>query len=404
MTEKDKSRKIHTVSKTAKTRLSNETTIPQVWGKNPIFAATRLNEPREVVIADGTTWVMGVQPPFGETTNPEYLRGFDVRHAEVIFRLLAFFRDNDIDFYHKVDISYYRLLEIIGWERSKKSLAVLKDILADLSSIWTQIRALDINRGFRFRVLSASVDEALDRPESEHLKYIVFDPTFIEYMGNIEQFLSIRLDVFNGLSSKIAKAMYLYLPSRALKATNATPFKITLTKLFEQIGIKIPKYKSLRFKTINQSKNPVMKQLDHCLISFKEKLRVSLEDTSDDKDYNLCCWVEQLADRDISISRTDSLRSWFLTGKNGSAADFKLKLENLSELSIYEHNALEIANINLKRSMEFLLQSKALLGAGCFEELCGVLKDAVLTRDIKIPTGYLISLVKSQLLHELPLY
>ncbi len=99
-----------------------ESSVPQIWGKNAIFAAVKQKEPTEVQLSDRAVWRMGVQPPFGKITNQDYLRGLDIRHAELIFKLLAFFRDNNINFNHKVDISYYKLLKIIGWERSKQNL------------------------------------------------------------------------------------------------------------------------------------------------------------------------------------------------------------------------------------------------------------------------------------------
>ena len=132
----------------------SETSIPQIWGKNPIFAAVKQKTTTEVRLSDGAVWKMGVQPPFGSISNPDYLKGFDIRHAEVIFKLLAFYRENDIKFSHKVDISYYKLLQIIGWERCSKSMATLKEILGDLSNIWTQIIIND-NHYIKFQVLSA---------------------------------------------------------------------------------------------------------------------------------------------------------------------------------------------------------------------------------------------------------
>jgi hypothetical protein len=211
---------------------------------------------------------MGVQPPFGKITNQDYLRGLDIRHAELIFKLFAFFRDNNIDFNHKVDISYYKLLKIIGWERSKQNLEKLKDVLGDLSSIWTTI--VTEKEIKTFRILSASANWDPQNPENANLEYISFDPTFLEFLGNVELFLSIRLDILNTMTSNIAKTIYLYIPSRALKNTKATPFRITLTNLFNQIKISIPKYKSLRFKTMSQHKKSVMAQLDNVLGTVKQ--------------------------------------------------------------------------------------------------------------------------------------
>lgn len=379
-----------------------ETSIPQIWGKNPIFAATKQKGPREVVLADGAVWKMGVQPPRGEITNPEYLRGFDVRHAELIFRLLAFYRENDIKFTHKVDISYYKLLEIVGWERGNANLKRLKDVLADMENIWTEIIVGE--RYFKFRILSASEEGFVSEKEKAKLGFIVFDATFLQFLGDIEHFFSIRLDVFNAMSSGIAKAVYLYLPSRALKNTEASPFKITLTNLYKQINVTVSAYKSKRFEKITQNKKSVISQLNGALISFNKKLCISLEETKSKDDYNLCAWTKELSDKDYVVPGNYSLRSWFINGKRGTGKDFHEKIKNLKELNIYELQSLDYAGVNVRKDKIFLMQSKTVLGEQIFAELCGTVKDRSETAKIKSPTAFFINSVKCELLGELNLF
>ena len=391
----------------------SETSIPQIWGTNPIFAATKQKATTEVILSDGAVWKMGVQPPFGSITNPEYMKGFDIRHAEVIFKLLAFYRENDIDFNHKVDISYYQLLKIVGWERGSTNLSKLKEVLGDLSNIWTQIIINDDNY-IKFQVLSAEEGGHIHDKDSSKLRYVQFAPTFIEFLGDIEKFLSIRLDVLNSLSSGIAKTIYLYIPSRALKSTPQKPFKITLTNLYKQIKIPIPIYKSLRCRHITQHKNSVIDQLNNALINYSKKLRVKLEETKNGKDYNLCVWVEELNNNDYTVPGRDSLRTWFINGRKkraGASKEFNKMIENIEPLNGYQISILQEADIDWGKSRIFLEQSKALLGSGVFEEICADLKDKVLcshhtntANQIKSPIAYLIALIRSELLGELPLY
>jgi hypothetical protein len=392
----------------------SETSIPQIWGKNPIFAAVKQENTTIVKLSDGAIWKMGVQPPFGKITNPDYLKGFDVRHAEVIFRLLAFYRENDIDFSHKVDISYYKLLQIIGWQRCSKSLKTLKEILADLNNIWTQIIVND-DHYIKFQILSAEETGYLhNSKENLKLRYIQFAPTFLEFLGDIEKFFSIRLDIFNSLSSGIAKAIYLYIPSRALKSTKKSPFRITLTNLYRQINIKVPVYKSQRMERLTQHKNPVIRQLDHALINYNKKLRVRLEKTKDDRDYNFCAWIEELADNDYKVPAGDSLRTWFINGQRNTANAselFNQRMKNIVPLDWYQIETLKEAEIDWEKSRIFLEQSKALLGRARFDELCADVKGRVLSsiysnsvQSIKSPIAYLIALIRSELLDELPLY
>ena len=391
----------------------SETSIPQIWGKNPIFAAVKQQHTTEVRLSDGAVWKMGVQPPFGSISNPDYLKGFDIRHAEVIFKLLAFYRKNDIDFNHKVDISYYKLLQIIGWKRCSKSMATLKEILGDLSNIWTQIIIND-NHYIKFQILSAEEIGYIHNQDNSKLRYIQFAPTFLEFLGDIEKFFSIRLDIFNSLSSSIAKAIYLYLPSRALKNTEKSPFKITLTNLYRQINIKIPVYKSDRFKKMIQHKRPIINQLDNALINYNKKLRVKIEETKDGKDYNFCAWVEEIAEKDFNTPGKDSLRTWFINGRkhaSNSSKEFDELVKNIVPLDMYQTETLQEAEINIEHSKIFLEQSKALLGRNKFDELCADVKGRVLSsiysdsvRPIKSPIAYLIALVRSELLGDLPLY
>lgn len=393
---------------------SNESSVPQIWGTNPIFAATKQTRTTEVRLSDGALWKMGVQPPFGAITNPDYLRGFDVRHGEVIFKLLAFFRENGIDFNHKVDISYYKLLQIVGWQLGNKNLEKLKEILGDLNNIWTQIIIND-NEYIKFQVLFAAESGFINRAkDTSKLKYIQFAPTFLEFLGDIELFFSIRLDIFNAMSSGIAKAVYLYLPSRALKNTEASPFKITLTNLYKQIHIKIPAYKSDRFKKMTQNKFSIISQLDNALINYSKKLRVKLEETKDGKDFNFCVWVEDLADKDYNIPGKDSLRTWFINGRDktsGASKEFSELIKNIEPLNGYQIEIIQSAEIDFRKSKIFLEQSKALLGEGTFEWICADVKDKVLcnhhsaaAKPIKCPIAYLITLIRSELLGELPLY
>jgi hypothetical protein len=392
----------------------SETSIPQIWGKNPIFAAVKQENTTVVKLSDGAVWKMGVQPPFGKITNPDYLKGFDVRHAEVIFKLLAFYRENDIDFSHKVDISYYKLLQIIGWKRCSKNLKTLKEILADLNNIWTQIIVND-DHYIKFQILSAEETGYLhNSKENPKLRYIQFAPTFLEFLGDIEKFFSIRLDIFNSLSSGIAKAIYLYIPSRALKSTKKRPFRITLTNLYRQINIKVPVYKSDRLRKITQHKRPIIAQLDHALINYNKKLRVTLEKAKDNGDYNFCAWVEELSEKDLTVPGKDSLRSWFINGQKhigDSSPKFDELIKNIEPLDWYQIETLKEAEIDWEKSRVFLEQSKALLGRTKFDELCSDVKSRVLSSiysdsvtPLKSPIAYLIALIRSELLGELPLY
>ncbi len=78
---------------------------------------------------------------------------------------------------------------------------------------------------------------------------------------------------------------------------------------------------------------------------------------------------------------------------------------------MYQTETLQEAEINIEQSRIFLEQSKALLGKDKFNELCADVKGRILSsiysnsvKPIKSPIAYLITLVRSELLGELPLY
>jgi hypothetical protein len=381
---------------------STEVAIPEVWRKNPIFAATRQTEPREIAVGDDTVWSIGIVPPVGQVT-PYYLRAFDVRHAEVIFALFGYFRDNGLAFNAKVNLSYTKLLKIVGWQDGSPQRALIKDILGDLTNIWTKI--VSPNYFHEFKVISSfSRCGNPHEPNSEKIARAEFDPKFVEFLEGVERNLSIRLDVFNSISSGIAKSIYLYIPSRALKSTKEKPFRITLTNLFEQINIPVEKYKSKRLQKLTQHRSAVIEQLDNLPINFNKKLRVRIEETRDGKDYNLCAWAEEMSEAEIKQPQKESLLNWFINGNRGSVEDFNELIKCNRELNDYEVCALEIAGVDLKESERFLKLAKSLLGETVFSEVCGNAKQAANDGSVKNPTAYLIALVRAELLNELPLW
>lgn len=213
---------------------TTEDLIPEIWQKEPIFMAVRQNEPREISVGDDTIWRIGTTPPVGQVL-PCYLRAFDVRHAEVIFALFSYFRDEGLPFDAEVNLSYTQLLKIVGWSDVNQQETLIKDILGDLENIWVEITSENYYE--QFRILSTSGKGNPQDPSAKVIERIIFNPTFIKILENLESNLSIRFDVFKSIPSKIAKAIYLYLPSKAMNCTKEKPFRISLTDLFAEIGI-----------------------------------------------------------------------------------------------------------------------------------------------------------------------
>lgn len=371
-----------------------EAKVPQAWSKAPIFAAVPQSSPREVVLSDGTVWTMGIKAP--HSNNVEYQRALDIRHAEVIFSLISFFRSNGLQYNDQIDVSYRQLLQIVNWPKCDTNLKKLKDILGDLENIWTQIS--DGKTNLKFKILASITLEENAETKAERLRFLVFDKTFMQFIEAFEKTQNIQLDVLNSIRSDIAKALYLYLPSRAVKNTKNSPFKITLTKVFEQIGAVVPQHKSKRKQRFTQNNNSVLNQLDNTRLQFNTKLRVCLEETKNKKDYNLCAWPEPLKDTEVQDrDSTSKLFVWFIDGNNGTAEDFYKKIVKMPALNIYEKGKLQNCGIDIIQNEKFLRMSKALMGE--FTELCGELVDKVHTSPtgIRNPLFYFIGLIRRNL-------
>ncbi len=48
---------------------------------------------------------------------------------------------------------------------------------------------------------------------------------------------------------------------------------------------------------------------------YLQSLRVRLEKTKDDTDYNFCTWIEEIVEKDFTAPGKDSLRTWFINGR-----------------------------------------------------------------------------------------
>ena len=204
--------------------------ILDVWSGRSIFPVPAQSAPTEVVVKEGIVWRMGVEPSFGGDSC--FLRGFDIRHAEVIFTLINYYRNKNIPLGEEISLPYSNLLELVGWQQNQ--LHDLYEVIGDLNNIWTKVKS---SHGYQcFRVLSIS-ESAPVASDDFMIDRVIFHPAFLEILDFIENDMSIRIDVFNSIPSKIAKAIYLYLPTRAINCTKENPFRISLTDLFTEIGI-----------------------------------------------------------------------------------------------------------------------------------------------------------------------
>jgi hypothetical protein len=216
-------------------------------------------------------------------------------------------------------------------------------------------------------------------------------PEFAGLLSHFRELLHINLNVFNSITSPLAQAIYLYIPSRAYHHhTEQKPFEITLTNLLQQVSATVPVHKSRRHELFTKNRNPIINQLNG-LETLKGIFRVKLAETNDKSDWKLQAWVDR-SDEQPNISQTDSkiLTAYLKSGR--SREQFNLALANLRPLSEYDIYLLTKAEVEIEGNRAFLEQAKALLKEARFTTLLAEAKSDQLEgrKARKSPTARLI--------------
>ena len=373
--------------------------VPAEYGTSPIFVPEPPQEPRSVTFPDGIIWTIGVMPFSGIQTLCRK-KGFDVRHAQVLFGLLSYYHTNSIANGKNINLSWRELARVCGLQHGTPQQELLKEVLDDLRTTWTRIEYPNGDQDIFVVLLGYNSQIRNGKPS---LGYVVFDDTFMSFLLRIEKYIGFRFDVWSEMTSRLAKAIYLYIPSRAIYHTDTEPFRITLTNLYTQLDIDIPRHKSLRYKYFTQNKRSVLAQLNNAPIHGDKILKVKLEETGNGKDYSLCAWVEKgeigTEYFTIGVHPESKLLAWWQCG--GKDIDsFKKRVKQRDNLNPYEKEKLTGAGLNIGKDMAFLEMSKSLLGAEPFAEICGELNMRSQSGTVKNPGAYLTALIRETLSKE----
>ena len=175
---------------------------------------------------------------------------------------------------------------------SAANLEKTRKFLLQLESAKVRIIDLDRRKYQIVRLIERiQIEGDVDRDNRENIassriKGVVIDKTFVEILEKAAEITGLNLQEFNSIRSKIAKAIYNYLPSRANYHGEQGPFEISLAKLFQQLNITGYGSKSKRKQLMTQNKESVLKQLDGRRVNAR-KLRVKLGETQDKRDHEL---------------------------------------------------------------------------------------------------------------------
>lgn len=389
-----------------KENINTMAALPQPYGKAAIFAPIPQTTTRIVNIGDAT-WEIGVEDPEDKNVSRQFMRGFDVRHAQIIFGLLNHYHAVGVPYNTRLDMSYYKLKEICGFEDGSYNDAMIKDLLLDLQHTTTGI-VRDGKTSF-FTVIGSISRKQNNTTKALTLEYISFSERFIEMLDQYKQYFSFYLHLWNKLPSRIAQSLYLYLPSRAIDKDKSSAFEITLTKLLDQVGLDVPKYKSKRKEIFEQNKNSIMNQLNGSPVHYNKILRAEIKETADKKDYKLRVWVELSKDSNISYSVNDKskLAIWWVES-GGDFREYTERIRRKPQLNYYETERLNEVGIDTKKDETYLRMAKALIGEMAFSELAGTMAAQAKADKLSAPYPYLIQAIKNEIentlkQHELPL-
>jgi len=359
-------------------KYDDTTFILKDYFRAPIFTVKPTGISRSVKVQD-KIWTIGIDNPL--TKDEATVKDLTIEHALIIFGIFAF--TNPLEFNPKIPFSLNQLCQVIYNCSNTSTYKKATKLLNELLYCWTSIEYPDGTKRI-FRVLK-NVDVINKKPRRSSKNYspelwldgVELHEEFYKLVYEIENRLFIKLGLIKQLTSNLARTIYLYIPSRAIRATeNNSVFKITLSKLLEQIGYPAPAYKSKRHQLfIQHDKTSIINQLNKSELIGNRILRCKLEETKDKKDYNLICWVESKM-KTIKEPKSTLYKAFKASG--GSMDIWKEKLSEvaLCEFNSYEKDALEYFPF-WKKSEKFLKMSKCLLG-DYFAEYLGVVKNHLL--------------------------
>lgn len=361
--------------------------LPQNWVTAPLFPPLPQDEPYTITFLDGKySWTTGCKNTLAYTREYDspYLRGFDIRHYDLIAAFISEYRRGHIDKSGKLYVSYKGLLTLIGRTNGTsqiKTISLLLDDLWNTNILWEDHEK---NTAVLFRALSKIETKTEDGKNT--LVSVQLDPNFITFIDQIEKFISVRLDVKVKLPSPVAQAIYTYIPSRAIYSTSEkTPWKITLTALMKELRLPEEKYKSKRKEFFTQNKISIMQQLDGQPVRSGDLFRCKLEENTKKTDYYFCCWTQK---NEKKTQKSRLLQCWIDAGRD--VKDFYRLIDNKKPLTRKTIEDLKIMGLDPVKDKAYFEAAKAIfayLGDPDFEGFIADIKCRYDEGSVRDPKG-----------------
>lgn len=371
--------------------------VPKDFVLCPLFAATPQTTSRLVSVGDRRYQVGGFHP-LDPAKKPPSL---DVRHARALFALLSFRKPFDSSRKVSFSMSEFcrRYARSYGGRYAQELRLLLGDLLdtyirlqepkSDVLRCYRLIERIEITEGpHPCRSATSSLELP---PSATWIDSLNLSQELCAAVDDLSETQQLNLDSFMNIRSRLAQAIYLFLPSRAHHHTRGEPFEITLTRLLEQVGHPVPPTRKLRKKLFLQHRRSVFAQLDQAIV-LGGTLRLQLDETTNGEDYKLLAWVDRVpTTRPVALQRTGKVALAFFEG-GGSQGELDLRLERMTPLTEYEVDLLKRGQIQVEGNERFFRLTKALLGEGRFDTFLAEAKgDEIEGRpSTKNPTARLI--------------
>lgn len=349
---------------------------PKEFFLAPVFAATRQTGTRRIRMGD-TVYEIGGFNPFDPLDIGPPL---DVRHAELVFTLLTFYDPRQP--HQTIAFSISELCRRYAHERGGQFARDIRKLLNELCKSYIRFRRDGDPNWHFYRIIERihGVQRAPRRKDAKGanayelwIDEFSFSPEFFALLQQIVELRHLRLDVFRTITSHLAQAIYLYIPSRAHHHGEGDPFEITLTNLLQQVSHPVPEQKCRRHRLFTQNKHPILSQLD-AKETLSGTFRAKLAETSDGKDWKLQCWVEKpsaltspAAATPRSLTDSKMAQAFLASGKSLEA--LKRCLDRLTPLTGYERDLLQRGQVVLTGNERAFELAKTLLGEDRFDSL-----------------------------------
>jgi hypothetical protein len=213
--------------------------VPRDWLTSPLFLAGEQPHGRTVEIR-GATWTLGVPNPF-QPQQPSSRINFN--HVRLLIALLSLRFPGQ----PTIPASIRQICSAYGSGYGQPQRRQIKAMINDLRNFWVRVTMDGGARSLEFSLIhSAALEKEVTESQGEvkvreFLDDLRLHPHFMEILADVARVLHVRVDVVNSLPTDTARALYLFIPSRAVNyGSGDRAWTIRARTLLGQVGVEVP--------------------------------------------------------------------------------------------------------------------------------------------------------------------